>query len=57
MFRTVSRSLLWIYAALMLLAALGYARYDTYLMDGDGTAFLDIAQALRTHQGGLAIHG
>lgn len=57
MHRTVSRNLLWAYALLMLLAALGYARYDPYMMDGDGVAFLDIAQYLRTGHAALAING
>lgn len=55
--RTIHRNLLWAYALLLLLAAFGYARYDYYMMDGDGTAFLDIAQALRTGHAGLSING
>jgi hypothetical protein len=55
--RLVGRKLLWAYALLMIVAALGYAKYDTYMMDGDGTAFLDIAQDLRTHHAALAING
>ncbi len=55
--RTVSRKLLWIYALLMLLLAIGYARFDPYMMDGDGVAFLDIAQYLRTGHAALAING
>lgn len=54
---TISRRLLWLYALLLLIAAFGYARYDTYIMDGDGTAFLDIAQALNTHHAALAVNG
>ncbi len=41
----------------MLLAALGYAQYDLYIMDGDGTAFLDIAQDLTSGRRALAING
>ncbi len=55
--RTVGRKFLWAYALLMLLAAYGYARFDLYMMDGDGTAFLDIAQDLTTHRAALAING
>ena len=55
--RTIGRKLLWTYALLMLIAAIGYARYDLYMMDGDGTAFLDIAQDLNTHHAALAING
>ncbi len=57
MFRTFGRKLLWAYALLLLLAAVGYARYDLYMMDGDGTAFMDIAEYLNTHRAGLAING
>ena len=57
MLRIIGRKLLWAYALLMLVAALGYARYDTYMMDGDGTAFLDIAQDLNKHHAALAING
>ena len=57
MLQIISRKLLWIYALLVLVAAFGYARYDTYIMDGDGTAFLDIAQALNTHRAALAVNG
>ena len=55
--RTIGRKLLWAYALLMIVAGIGYARYDTYMMDGDGTAFLDIAQDLNTHRAALAING
>ncbi len=55
--RTVRRNLLWAYALLVLAAALGYARFDPYLMDGDGVAFLDIAQYLRTGHAALAVNG
>ncbi|HLI78296.1 MAG TPA: hypothetical protein VKV02_15220, partial [Acidobacteriaceae bacterium] len=54
---TLRRSVVWGYALLMLIAAVGYARYDLYIMDGDGTAFLDIAQDLNTHHAALAING
>jgi hypothetical protein len=52
-----SRRLLGLYALFMLVIAFGYARYDGYLMDGDGTAFLDISQALTDGHAGLAING
>ena len=55
--RTISRKLLWAYALLLLIAAFAYARYDTYTMDGDGTAFMDIAQGLTDGHPGLAING
>ena len=53
----IGRKLLWVYALLVLVAAFGYARYDGYIMDGDGTAFLDIAQELNTHRAALAVNG
>lgn len=55
--RTFGRKLLWAYALLLLLVAYGYARFDLYMMDGDGTAFMDIAQDLNTHHAALAING
>ena len=51
------RRLLGMYAALMLVVAFGYARYDGYIMDGDGTAFMDISQALTDGHAALAING
>lgn len=57
MVRTIGRKLLWVYALLMLLAAAGYARYDFYVMDGDGTAFMDIAGDLLDGHPRLAING
>jgi hypothetical protein len=53
----MSRRLLWIYAALMLVVGAGYVRYDLYNMDGDGTAFLDISQGLTDGHAGMAING
>ena len=57
MVRTIGRKLLWLYALLMLIAAIGYARYDFYVMDGDGTAFMDIAGDLLNGHPGLAVNG
>jgi len=51
------RRLLGVYAVLMLVVAFGYARYDGYTMDGDGTAFMEISQALTDGHAGLAING
>ena len=48
---------MWLlYLLLCLVAALGYARYDPYLMDGDSVSFFDIADALRQHHWGLAVN-
>ena len=57
MVRTIGRKQLWVYALLMVVAAIGYAKYDVYQMDGDGVSFMDIAQFLRTGHAGLAING
>jgi len=38
-----------VYPILMLLCGLGYTRWDSYQMDGDGVSFLDIADAIRRH--------
>jgi hypothetical protein len=55
--RLLNRKLVWVYFALALLLALGYARYDYYPVDGDGTAFLDISQYLTGGHAALAING
>ena len=48
---------MWLlYLVLCMLGALGYARYDPYLMDGDSVSFFDIADALRLHHWGLAVN-
>ncbi len=48
---------MWLlYLLLCLVGALGYARYEPYLMDGDSVAFFDIADALRMHHWGLAVN-
>lgn len=52
-----SRRMLGLYVFAMLVLAFGYARYDNYTMDGDGTAFLDISQDLVNGHAGLAING
>jgi hypothetical protein len=57
MTRPQGRNLLLVYALLMLVAAFGYARYDTYTMDGDGVAFLDISQFLTDGHAKLAVNG
>jgi len=57
MTRLQGRNLLLVYALLMLVAAFGYARYDTYTMDGDGVSFLDISQFLTDGHAKLAVNG
>ena len=57
MVRTIGRRFLWLYALLVLITAVAYARFDLYAMDGDGTAFMDIVQDLRSGHAALAING
>ena len=57
MVRFFGRKTVWVYGVLVLAIALGYARYNPYAMDGDGTAFLDISQAMTDGHPGLAING
>ncbi|MFC6646090.1 hypothetical protein ACFQBQ_10960 [Granulicella cerasi] len=49
--------MVWGYAALLILLACGYAWVDAYVMDGDGTAFMDIAAGLVSGHSHLAING
>jgi hypothetical protein len=43
------RRLLWIYVVLLVLAGMGYARWDAYQLDGDAVAFMDISDAMLHH--------
>jgi hypothetical protein len=48
---------LWpIYCLLAVLATFGYALYDSYQIDGDAVAYMDIADLLRTHQWAGAVN-
>ena len=47
----------WLYASILILCGLGYARYDTYRLDGDAVAFMDIADALHAHDLAHAANG
>ena len=52
----LSRRLWLAFVLLCLLGALGYARYDLYLMDGDSVSFMDIADGLRVHHWSIALN-
>ncbi|MHB1699560.1 MAG: ArnT family glycosyltransferase [Acidobacteriaceae bacterium] len=54
--RTLRRITL-LYPFLMLLCGLGYARWDSYQMDGDAVSFVDIADAIQHHNWPLVING
>ena len=47
--RVLDRRAILVYVLLMLLAGVGYARYDSYQLDGDALSFMDIGDALLRH--------
>ena len=47
----------WLYASVLILCGIGYAKYDTYRLDGDAVAFMDIADALHRHDLAHAANG
>jgi hypothetical protein len=51
------RALVPVYALLLVLCGLGYARYANYQMDGDAVAFMDIAGGLLHGHPEMAING
>ncbi len=51
------RTVVLLYALLMLLCGVGYAKYDHYQLDGDAVAFMDIADAIHAHRWSLVING
>ncbi|HWB33329.1 MAG TPA: hypothetical protein VG714_09165 [Acidobacteriaceae bacterium] len=51
------RRLLPIYVVLLVLCGIGYAKYSSYLLDGDAVSFMDIADAMRAHKWGLVANG
>ncbi len=51
------RLLALVYAVLILLCGAGYARYDSYKLDGDAVAFMDIADAMRAHDTAHVVNG
>lgn len=46
-----------LYPVLLLLCGIGYAKYDSYKLDGDAVAFMDIADAMRAHNFALVVNG
>ncbi len=52
----LSRGLWLSFVLLCLLGGLGYARFDSYLMDGDSVSFMDIADGLRLHHAAVALN-
>ncbi len=51
------RKIALLYPLLLILCGLGYAKYSSYMLDGDAVAFMDIADAIRTHNSALVING
>ncbi len=47
--RVLDRRVVLLYVVLMLLAGCGYAKYDSYQLDGDALSFMDISDALLRH--------
>lgn len=57
MTRPPLRSLLPAYIVMMVLCGIGYAKYQSYQLDGDAVAFMDIADAIRAHNFALVANG
>ncbi len=51
------RKIVLIYPLLLILCGIGYAKYDSYKLDGDAVAFMDISDAIRLHNFPLAVNG
>ena len=51
------RKITLIYLVLLVLCGIGYAKYDSYGLDGDAVAFMDIADALRAHDFAHVVNG
>ncbi|GAC1419403.1 MAG: hypothetical protein NVSMB62_12070 [Acidobacteriaceae bacterium] len=51
------RRLFPLYCLLSALATFGFARYATFNVDGDGIAYMDIADCLRAHRWAGAVNG
>ncbi len=51
------RTIVVLYALLMLLCGIGYAKYDNYQLDGDAVAFMDVADAIHAHNWPVVING
>jgi len=55
--RSVLRRFFPIYCALAALVTFGYALYDSYQIDGDAVAYMDIADNLRAHHWAGIVNG
>jgi len=51
------RKIVLIYPLLLILCGVGYAKYDSYKLDGDAVAFMDIADAIHAHDFAMAVNG
>jgi hypothetical protein len=51
------RLILLVYPLLLILCGIGYAKYSSYLLDGDAVSFMDISDAMRAHNWDLVANG
>jgi 4-amino-4-deoxy-L-arabinose transferase-like glycosyltransferase len=51
------RKIAILYPLLLIVCGLGYAKYSSYMLDGDAVAFMDIADAMRAHNSSMVING
>ena len=51
------RKIALVYPLLLILCGIGYAKYDNYKLDGDAIAFMDISDAIHSHNLPLVING
>jgi len=51
------RKIVFVYPLLLILCGAGYARYESYQVDGDAISFMDIADAIRSHHFALVPNG
>lgn len=51
------RKIIIVYTLLMVLCGVGYAKYDSYKLDGDAISFMDIADAMRAHNWPVVVNG
>lgn len=54
---TWARRLLIAYLVLLVFNGIGLAKYDTYQLDGDAVAFMDMGSAILQHHWAMAING
>jgi hypothetical protein len=51
------RKIVLVYLLVLVFCGIGYAKYDSYKIDGDAVAFLDISDDLRAQDLSLAVNG